>query len=312
MQCPITSEQWQRYQDTGDARVAAHIATCSVCREEATRYARLLASLATLPMADAAEGIAARLTALAAATEGTALGCAEVLDLLEAWREGELPSAQAFLVEDHLLWCEPCTQALAQADALTQVLLTLPALDVPDAVAERVAAARIPWWRRLLPAPAPTWSRQMSFAVGFAALLVCLFGSGLQSPQVAQRPAGSATEYTVADKPPTHDQHSVVMPIASEPAPVERPQPHRPIRVRTHRDAPVAPQVIAPPDDSPKQPEEQPQNPDLQLVKVPRGVDPSDRTKVSVVDQSAQEGLTQQMMLERLSDIDTDYCYNPS
>jgi len=94
-----------------------------------------------------------------------ALTCTDVRQVLESWRAGELDGQQAFLVEDHLLWCAPCAGEAEHANILTQALRTLPQLDVPNVVSERIAAARVPWWKRLLPDPAPVWGR-MGLAMG--------------------------------------------------------------------------------------------------------------------------------------------------
>lgn len=192
MQCPITPELWQHYQDTGDDQVAAHLASCDSCRAEAGRLTALEQALASLKVATVPGAMMQRLQALHDATQTESLTCTETLTLLEAWREDELPRAQAFLVEDHLLWCEPCTAALAQAELLTTALRTLPMLEAPAVIAERIAQARVPWWQRLLPAPAPSWSRQFGVAAGLAAALMLMFGSVLQSPRLASLPEHQA------------------------------------------------------------------------------------------------------------------------
>ncbi len=193
MRCPITPELWQQYCDTGDVRVAEHLAGCATCRAEAAQFTHLGSSLASLPVRPVPAEVAARLQELEIATRGQVLTCHETMTLLEAWREGELPSVQAFLLEDHLLGCDPCSTALAQAETLTVALRGLPRIEVPSAVAERVALGRIPWWQRLLPSAPPSWSRQFSYAVAtMAAIIFLVLSSLLRTPTVVNNPSKPA------------------------------------------------------------------------------------------------------------------------
>lgn len=189
MQCPQTPEYWQRYLETGDPQAARHLEYCDACRQEVARAEQLPDVLLRLPLLDAPEKISADVQYLAQTITGQQLTCAETLGLLEAWREGELDAQQAFLVEEHLLWCEPCTVALEQADLLTAVLRELPALEAPASIAEQLAAARRPWWQRLLPDLRPAW-QQLAPATGgllaAAALLMAMISKAPHVPQVAQ------------------------------------------------------------------------------------------------------------------------------
>lgn len=192
MQCPITPELWQHYRDTGDVQVKQHLATCARCRAEAAQFAVLQSSLASLAMPAAPAAVALRVREMAQATQGHALSCRETLTLLEAWREGELPAPQAFLLEDHLLWCAPCSTALVQAEAVTTLLRDLPRMTAPDAVAERIAHGRLPWWQRLPLAPPPSWSRQFSYVVAtMAACLLFVLASTLLTPTMVENPSPS-------------------------------------------------------------------------------------------------------------------------
>jgi len=187
MNCPLTSEIWQRYQETGDSRVANHLASCAACREEAGQFARLQHTLSTLPAHDAPAAVAARLQCLDADTREQAMTCKEVRAVLEAWLDGALEPAKSFLVEDHLLWCQPCAVEVTRAEALLVTLRDLPQLTAPDAIAERLEQARVPWWQRFFPTPAPVWSRQFALAAGLAGLVLVLLSSTLVM-QIAHKP----------------------------------------------------------------------------------------------------------------------------
>lgn len=201
MQCPLTPERWQQYHDTGDPAVARHLASCATCRAEDEKLARLQDALASLSVYQVPRTVTQRMAALNTEVGEQSLTCTDTLHLLEAWRDGELDAARAFLVEDHLLGCMPCSEALAQADILTEALRALPALEAPAVIAERIAQARIPWWKRLLPAPAPSlsWTRQFAMASGIAAAMMLLLGSPLRTPPVAHAPQGGPR--TVAEQP---------------------------------------------------------------------------------------------------------------
>lgn len=227
--CTRTVEYSQGMPDTGDPQVARHLSVCPECRAEADKYQRLAALLATLPAMPVPVQASATLDALARTTAERSLTCDETLALLEAWREGAVDRVQTFLVEDHLLWCEPCARALARAEQITGLLQTLPPLNVPDAVAERIAHARLPWWQRVLPAPAPTLSRQWGFAgaLSAAALVLVVLLSRAIGPgmQVAQKPELSVPT------PSTYVQPKPVVP----PTPLTNPRPAPTIEVAMPR-----------------------------------------------------------------------------
>lgn len=157
-----------------DPRWTDHLASCASCRFEADRSAQLQTVLQSLPQPEAPVAVAMRLHQLAAATDRQSLECAEALELLEPYREGFLDDAQTFLVEDHLLWCTSCAAALETADSLTLALRALPQMTPPDAIAERLATARVPWWQRLWTAPAPSWNLGRLLQVGGVMAVVAL------------------------------------------------------------------------------------------------------------------------------------------
>ncbi len=204
MRCPAQNEVWLQESADRDPRWTEHLDVCAHCRAEADAAARLRTHLQRLPALTVPAGVSASFRRLAETTAREDISCADVRDALEAWREGTLVGAQAFLVEDHLLWCGACAQELARAEFLTASLRTLPALEVPAAVAERVAAARVPWWQRFFPAPAPSW-RGVGVVMGAMAASLALvfmsFSTVFHAPQVARMSV--PTHVTTLDAPPT-------------------------------------------------------------------------------------------------------------
>jgi len=174
MECPKNPTIWYDDTEAGDPRWADHLAICPSCRAEADQMTALTSALQTLPAQEAPASIALRLQALTTTTAGQTLGCADTRELLESYREGLLPAAQDFLVQDHLLWCDACAEELAAADALAGVLRALPQHVPPASIAERLALARRPWWQRLWTPPAPSWSLGRLWQTGGALAAVAV------------------------------------------------------------------------------------------------------------------------------------------
>lgn len=187
MQCD-SAKIWLSDAPDADSRWSDHLASCARCRAEADRAAQLHQVMQTLPQVETPAALAGDLQQMAAATATRNLECAETLDLLESYREGLLTTAESFLVEDHLLWCRSCAEALEVADQLTTVLRALPQMVPPDSIAERLAQARLPWWQRLWTAPAPSWSLRRLLQVGGAmAAAALLFAVMTNLPEKANR-----------------------------------------------------------------------------------------------------------------------------
>ena len=211
MQCPLTPERWQQYHDTGDAQVKAHLANCARCRAVADEFSAIQRSLASLPVYEAPSNISEHFSLLESSVAGQAFDCRATRTHLEAWRASALDSVQSFLLEEHLFACASCAGELARAEALSTVLQTLPVLDVPLAVAERIAAGRIPWWKRLLsPIPTPALAPRMALAGSLAMGLMLLFGSLLTAPRIADAPI---TTVATSEPVTVSEPH-----IAAEPA----------------------------------------------------------------------------------------------
>lgn len=186
MQCPQNPESWQQYLEQGDPAMLRHLSLCAACRHEVERAARVPEVLSQLPEIEAPESLTARFQVLAQVTSGRQFTCADTLSVLEAWRDGDLDAPQSFLVAEHLLWCAACAEVLAHAEALTTALRAIPALSPPAVIAERIAAARLPWWQRMLQPISPVWNRLAPASVGiFAAaalLLACILNAPLAPP----------------------------------------------------------------------------------------------------------------------------------
>lgn len=240
MRCTYAAIIWPHGVPDADPAWARHLTTCAVCRAEAEADARLQALLAQLPEMAPPAALRDTLTLLDAEVRGQTLTCAQTVDLLEPWREGALERVQAFLVEDHLLVCPTCAQALADSQRLTTLLRTLPALEPPAVIAERIAAARVPWWKRAFRLPSVEWTRQVGLAVGAAAVLLFAVTSMLHTP--------GTHAPTVAVVPERPTVHPVLPRIAPGPAPMimatlptrerpdvrgDRPIDHAPVTVIT-------------------------------------------------------------------------------
>lgn len=187
MRCPLTPEQWQHYFENGDPLVEKHLASCAACRAEAEDVARLTAALTDLPMLATPERLPNSFQQLATATAGRHFTCDDAVQLIDAWVEGDLSPAQAFLMEDHLLWCPTCTAEVARAEQVAGLLHGLPTLDAPAVIAERLVAARRPWWQRVadvfsLPAQLPR------YGLAGAALAACLLLAVMVTHNPSQQP----------------------------------------------------------------------------------------------------------------------------
>jgi predicted anti-sigma-YlaC factor YlaD len=260
VRCHLTPERWQAYRDTGDTQVAAHLASCAACRAEAAKQQRLADVLATLAPVEAPAAVRRSLDDLQAALAGRVLSCEETRVRLEPYREGDLDATQSFLVQDHLFWCDECSRVFAQAESLAQALRALPSIAVPEAVAERVAAGRLPWWQRLLPA-FPL--QRVAWAAMAVAVFVMLYAGVQWGPRVltALMPKAPATPQQT-DTPAISDQSTLVTlpanpvtpreiaPDVSAPTPTV--QPHHTHINRTPQPQLPKPPAIEPPKHQPE------------------------------------------------------------
>jgi len=121
-----------------------------------------------------------------------ALSCAEALDLLEPYLDGDLPPGQADGVRRHLEACPACAAELSLAARIQSELRALPQPDCPPEVIERVRRAGR---GEVIPFPsrdrAPRWriaaaAALAALAVGGGSLFVHLQHVQRQREQVAE------------------------------------------------------------------------------------------------------------------------------
>lgn len=208
MKCPQTDIDWQEYSEAEDVRLKQHLTGCHACRVRASEYDALHALLAALPT------VATPVTAAPATAPAGELTCTQFHELLEQWREGEIDTTKAFLMDDHMLWCDPCAAEVERAGRLQILLNDMPSLTVPAIVSERIAAAQMPWWERILP-PAHAWQRVGWAAAAAALLLVTTLSRTPQVANVAHVPQPRPTSATTI-RPmvaPVTVQPNAVLPV---------------------------------------------------------------------------------------------------
>jgi anti-sigma factor RsiW len=64
--------------------------------------------------------------------------CAEILELLDAWADGDLDEVEAAAVRAHVDECRSCHEELKLAETVVAELRALPEFDVPDGVLRTV------------------------------------------------------------------------------------------------------------------------------------------------------------------------------
>jgi hypothetical protein len=227
MACPITSTIWHDEEDP--QRYAPHATGCPACQQALTELARLQALLGQefayeLP-------VAARPADALRWRELPTLSCDETLSRLEAWRDGALAQVDAFQVDDHLLWCASCAEEAERAETLSTLLITLPILTPPATIAERVAAAQLPWWQRIHVDFTRLWQPAYSWAGAAAVLAVGILLAGPLSrvPQVAHGPQTELVQPT-----PPRESSLATLPRLSQPI-NSTPQQREPVAVAATR-----------------------------------------------------------------------------
>jgi anti-sigma factor (TIGR02949 family) len=108
--------------------------------------------------------------------------CADVLDDLEAFLDGDLEPAEAARIQEHLEGCPTCAAELALAERIQRELRSLPLLDCPPEVLERVQQAGgkvLPFAPPAGPAPSARRSSLRPRLIAAAALVVLTLGGGL-------------------------------------------------------------------------------------------------------------------------------------
>lgn len=75
------------------------------------------------------------------------LTCAQLVELVTDYLEGELSPVDAERVEEHLVFCDGCTNYLEQMRATVATVGRLRAEDLPSELQERLVAAFRDWSR---------------------------------------------------------------------------------------------------------------------------------------------------------------------
>lgn len=121
--------------------VEAHLAGCSACARKLKETSRLLHGLKALPKVESKREIDFSFL------ETKALpSCDPIIELLDAYHDGELDSAERNSVDKHLLDCQPCTVRLGVIGDLVLGLKSLPKMlpsrDLIDAIDFESIASR--------------------------------------------------------------------------------------------------------------------------------------------------------------------------
>jgi len=123
-----------------------------------------------------------------------ALSCAEALDLLEPYLDGDLPPGEADRVRHHLDACPACAAELSLAARIQRELRALPQPDCPPEVIERVRRAGR---GEVVPFPsrerAPRWRTAAAAALAVLAVGGGALGVHLQRVQRQQEQVAEAT-----------------------------------------------------------------------------------------------------------------------
>ncbi len=114
--------------------------------------------------------------------------CADILERLDAWIDGDLDAAEAAAVKEHVDHCDSCQAERQLAEAVVAELRSMPEFDVPQRVVQRIRGKTRPTLidrsrifvedHRIRPAPA--------FAVAAAVVLLVLVVSPWRQPTEPQ------------------------------------------------------------------------------------------------------------------------------
>ncbi len=141
--------------------------------------------------------------------------CADVLERLEAYVDGELGEAEAATVEAHLDGCAACTAEYRLASTVRRELRAFPELDAPPAVLESLLKeaerARRPLpFRVPVPAPRRAWASLAAAVFATAVLGASLWWGALrQAPGVAPAVPPEGGQRTATVDPEAADPEAV-------------------------------------------------------------------------------------------------------
>lgn len=102
-----------------------HLASCADCARELDELQKVKDAIATLPRAEMKREL--DFSFLEAAAPANA--CQPLLELLDAYHDGELETSERSKVEEHLKNCQPCTDKLSAIGAVASSLKSMPRLE---------------------------------------------------------------------------------------------------------------------------------------------------------------------------------------
>ena len=128
-------------------------------------------------------------------------GCADVLDRLDAFLDGDLDRAEAIAVEAHLAGCSACQAEHRLAEEVLIELRALPEFEVPAPVLEAVSSETgAGGWEKFSAIVGSAVRRPLPAAAAVAAVVVAVVlvspWGGRQSSQYSEEEIRRATEET--------------------------------------------------------------------------------------------------------------------
>ncbi|MEI6520946.1 MAG: zf-HC2 domain-containing protein [bacterium] len=208
--------------------IEEHLLSCENCREQAEKIYAVSGLMHNLPVLEAPTAMRESVAAFAAVIGDKQLTCEAAVPMIELYRDGMLNNEETFLLEDHLLWCEPCANILEQSAMVTELLTEMPQLDPPAEIAARIRLTKPPVWTRQF------ITRVASIAaVAAIALTVSMFSHKTTETNIAQLPTAQTTrmnpvEPSVKNSMPTpgikpaNDNHVAVSILNTNAAPAKK------------------------------------------------------------------------------------------
>lgn len=125
------------------------------------------------------------------------LRCKEVQNVLEAYVDGDLPTAEEARVRAHLGSCPSCARELALAEAIQRELRSLPLPDCPPEVLRKVVPLTRPERRIARPFRAALAAAMLAAAAGASVFFLGPFRQEEPDPQEVAR-ATEEARYALA------------------------------------------------------------------------------------------------------------------
>jgi predicted anti-sigma-YlaC factor YlaD len=128
--------------------IEEHLLSCATCRAQAEKLFAVSGLMHNLPVMETPPTMRESVDMLATAVGDSQITCETALPMIELYRDGMLNSTDSFLLEDHLLWCEPCASVLEQSAIVSGLLSEMPQIDPPAEIAARVRLTKPPLWTK--------------------------------------------------------------------------------------------------------------------------------------------------------------------